>query len=188
VGVERRRWSGKKKKEGQGGKRSRWEVEEEEVEEEAEKVVQGRFKMGKEQGGKEKKRVQWREVIDDLAFFDDREMVGVIHRESEHGLKGSGGVSVLELRRRQVRRKGMRVRCGPGREGGREGECHGMLHNHELITICLPSLSLLHAYMYVCVRVCISPCIALPYIRPSLSSLLSFVLASLLPPMSYRIF
>ncbi len=42
-------------------------------------------------------------MIDELATFDAaRDLVGVIHRDSVHGLKGMDGVSVLELIKRQV--------------------------------------------------------------------------------------
>ena len=46
-----------------------------------------------EEGGKAKEGgkaegVSWREPIDDLALFDERELVGVLHREEAHGVGG----------------------------------------------------------------------------------------------------
>lgn len=107
-----------------GMKRSRWEMEDEEEEGEGDKGTKARKSEG---GGGERaetrdeKKVRWREVIDDLAVFDEREEVGCIHRESEHGMRGREGISVMQIRRRQVRRKEVKGKAGE-KEGGKEGE------------------------------------------------------------------
>lgn len=107
-----------------GMKRSRWEMEDEEEEGEGDKGTGVRKSEG---GGGERaetraeRKVRWREVIDDLAVFDEREEVGCIHRESEHGMRGREGISVMQIRRRQVRRKEVKGKAG-GKEGGKEGE------------------------------------------------------------------
>jgi hypothetical protein len=117
-----------KKKARSGGtdKRSRWESDEEEDSEDEERAKilrerkQDRRQKRKldEEGGagddarsttpttqshththSTMKRVSWRGVIDDLVMYDERDMVGVIHRDI---YKGSEGSSVLELLRRQV--------------------------------------------------------------------------------------
>jgi len=136
-------------------------VEEEEEEEEGEGEGEGKMKRGREEGGveggREERRVQWRGVIDDLALFDEREMVGVIHRESEHGLKGMEGVTVLELRRRQVRR-----------EGGREGRGEGKGMWNGLVTITYSSLF----FFLLCACLCVLPPFAVLCACPLLSTLL----------------
>ena len=116
----------KKARSGGGDKRkhSRWESDEEEDSEDEEraKILKERKqdrrqkrKLDEDGGGggddarsttpttlshtHTAKSVSWRGVIDDLAMYDERDMVGVIHRDI---YKGSEGSSVLELLRRQV--------------------------------------------------------------------------------------
>ncbi|TFJ85765.1 hypothetical protein NSK_003269 [Nannochloropsis salina CCMP1776] len=129
-----------------GMKRSRWEMEDEEEEGEGDKGTGVRKSEG---GGGERaetraeRKVRWREVIDDLAVFDEREEVGCIHRESEHGMRGREGISVMQIRRRQVRRKEVKGKAG-GKEGGKEGEDAQKQREAEVVSKRLSFLQRVH--------------------------------------------
>lgn len=108
-----------------------------------------------EEGGKgRRKGVTWRAAIDDLAIFDERELVGLLHREEAHGLRSEEGISVLELLRRQVRAVPCGGVCGGwgGTDGGDSGgdACPSFFAvqnthtdfplRHRLRALCLPPL------------------------------------------------